>query len=334
MGLFGQNYENAGVGIAKNAPKKKGFFRFMEIFGRKFWKLFGLNLLYSAFFLPLVAAITLAFMMLGGRIPYGTPTLLLIAALCIIFAVIFGPATAGHTKILRAYILEKPVFMVHDFLKTFKSEFKYSCIVGLLDCFVALCIIAAVYVYPILIETTGNKLFYIFFAIALSLGLVALMMNFYAFLMIIATNLSLKNIIKNSLALSIIALKKNVITLLVIAAFAAIFILLILFAELSVSFVALCLLPFLPASWLGLVICFNSYPSIQKYIINPYYEQRGEINPELMGEIETEHDPESEDVLFEDMGGKEKPVVSGKKTKGKKSGGNSKSHNHKGKVIS
>ena len=53
MGLFGANYENPGAGIAKDAPKKKGFFRFMEIFGRKFWKLLELNFLYMLFYLPL-----------------------------------------------------------------------------------------------------------------------------------------------------------------------------------------------------------------------------------------------------------------------------------------
>ncbi len=333
MGLFGQNYESAGVGIAKNAPKKKGFFRFMEIFGRKFWKLFGLNLLYSAFFLPLVGAVTVLFLTLSGKIAMGLPAVLIIAALLIVFAVIFGPATAGHTKVLRAYILEKPVFMVHDFMKTFKSEFKYSCIVGIIDCFVMCCIIAAVYVYPILIEQSGNKLFYVFFALALSVGIVVLMMNFYMFLMIIATNLSLKNIMKNSLSLAIIALKKNVITLLVIAFFVGIFVVLFLFADLGVSFIALCFLPFIPASWLGLVICFNSYPVIQKYIINPYYEERGEINPELLGEAETEADSESEDVLFEDMGGKEKPLESKKAPKGKSKKDSGKTV-HKGKIIS
>ncbi len=333
MGLFGQNYENAGVGIAKHAPKKKGFFRFMEIFGRKFWKLFGLNLLYSAFFLPLVGAVTVFFMMMSGKISMGLPGVLIIVLLAIVFAIIFGPATAGHTKVLRAYILEKPVFMVHDFIKTFKSEFKYSCIVGIFDCFVMLCIAASLYVYPILIEQSGSKLFYVFFAIALSVGIVVLMMNFYMFLMIIATNLSLKNIMKNSFSLAIIALKKNIITLLVIAVFVGIFLSLFLFANLSVSFIAMCFLPFIPASWLGLVICFNSYPVIQKYIINPYYEERGEINPELLGEIEEEHDPESEDVLFEDMGGKEQPLEAKKapKAKGRKDGGKG---GHKGKVIS
>ncbi len=333
MGLFGQNYENAGVGISKHAPKKKGFFRFMEIFGRKFWKLFGLNLLYSAFFLPLVGAVTVFFMMMSGKISMGLPGVLIIALLAIVFAIIFGPATAGHTKVLRAYILEKPVFMVHDFIKTFKSEFKYSCIVGIFDCFVMLCIAASLYVYPILIEQSGSKLFYVFFAIALSVGIVVLMMNFYMFLMIIATNLSLKNIMKNSFSLAIIALKKNIITLLIIAVFVGIFLSILLFANLSVSFIAMCFLPFIPASWLGLVICFNSYPIIQKYIINPYYEERGEINPELLGEVEEEHDPESEDVLFEDMGGKEQPLEAKKvpNAKGRKDGGKG---NHKGKVIS
>ncbi len=305
----------------------------MEIFGRKFWKLFGLNLLYSAFFLPLVGAVTVFFMIMSGKISMGLPGVLIIVLLAIAFAMIFGPATAGHTKVLRAYILEKPVFMVHDFIKTFKSEFKYSCIVGIFDCFVMLCIAASLYVYPILIEQSGSKLFYVFFAIALSVGIVVLMMNFYMFLMIIATNLSLKNIMKNSFSLAIIALKKNIITLLVIAVFVGIFLSLFLFANLSVSFIALCFLPFIPASWLGLVICFNSYPIIQKYIINPYYEERGEINPELLGEIEEEHDPESEDVLFEDMGGKEQPLEAKKapKSKGRKDGGKG---NHKGKVIS
>lgn len=61
MGLFGNHYERAGSGISKNAPKKKGIFRFFEIFGRKFWKLFELNLLYFLSFLPVIGAVALFF---------------------------------------------------------------------------------------------------------------------------------------------------------------------------------------------------------------------------------------------------------------------------------
>lgn len=329
MGLFGQNYNNTGVGIAKNAPKKKGFFRFMEIFGRKFWKMIGLNLLYSVFFLPLFAAVVLFIMRYNGTFPSGGSTVLLIAALAALFVVFFGPATAGHTKILRAYVLEKPVFIIHDFFKTFKSEFKYSFVVGLIDCLVAACIAASLYIYPIMIKQYQTKLIYVFFALSLSVGVVALMMNFYTFLMIIATNLKLKQILKNSLALAIIALKKNIITLAIVSVFVFGFSAIIIFADMSIAVIAMSILPFVPASWLGLVICFNSYPIIQKYIINPYYEQKGEINPELIGDLEEQQD--TEEVLFEDMGGKEKPHETKNSAKAKKGGKNSK---HKGKIIS
>lgn len=332
MGLFGQNYENAGAGIAKNAPKKKGFFRFMEIFGRKFWKMIGLNLLYSVFFLPLFAAVVLFVMRYNGNVPSGAPTVLMIAALAGLFVVLFGPATAGHTKVLRAYVLEKPVFIVHDFFSTFKSEFKYSFVVGLIDCLVAACIAASLYIYPIMIKQYDSKIIYVFFALALSVGIVVLMMNFYTFLMIIATNLKLKQILKNSLALAIIALKKNLITLAVVTVFVFAFAGVIIFADISIAVIAMSVLPFIPASWLGLVICFNSYPIIQKYIINPYYEQRGEINPELLGDLDEPQDPE--ETLFEDMGGREKPVVSKKTAKSKSGGANGRNSNHKGKIIS
>ena len=53
MGLF-KNYENTGVGISKDAPKKKGFSLFWDIFCRKFWKLMEINLVYMLFFLPLL----------------------------------------------------------------------------------------------------------------------------------------------------------------------------------------------------------------------------------------------------------------------------------------
>ena len=72
MGLFGSNYERAGSGIAKNAPKKKGFFRFFEIFGRKFWKLFELNLLYFLSF-SLIFRLLSVFLLFPFVFFYGPP---------------------------------------------------------------------------------------------------------------------------------------------------------------------------------------------------------------------------------------------------------------------
>lgn len=330
MGLFGGGYEKAGSGIAKNAPKKKGFFRYMEIFGRKFWKLIELNFIYFLCFLPLFAAAAFLLMWIGGKLDSIGLGLALVFAL--LFAVVFGPATAAHTKILKNFVMEKPTFLIHDFFHTFRSEFKHAAAIGILDCLIACSIAAACYVYPKLIDQTGSKTYYVLFALTLSLGLIVLLTNFYVYLIMISTNLSLKHTIKNSLALAVIALKSNALTLLIVGGVIAVYTVLLVFVNLKYSMILLFLLPFLPASWLGLVIVFRCYPIIQKYIINPYYEQRGEVNPELL----VSNPQEDEEVVFEDMGGKEKPIEPVKKSGGKQSsGGNSRAaKSHKGKIIS
>ncbi len=329
MPLFSRNYEKAGAGIAKNAPKKKGFFRYWEIFGRKFWKLIGLNFFYFLFFVPLIAGV----FFLYEALVQGSTALGIVTALCfILFVVLFGPATAGHTKILKNYFMEKPTFMVRDFMKTFRTDFKYSAIVGIIDCIIALSIGSSFYVYPRLIDQSGSKVYYVFFAITISIGLIAILMNFYAFLMIVSTRLSLKNVLKNSLALGIVALKKNAFVLLVWAAIVAIYIIVIFYVPMQYAMILLFLLPIMPMSWMGLDCVVVCYPVIQKYIINPYYEERGEQNPE-MPEMPKE-DGEDDDVVFEDMGGKEKPINPTPKAKTRGGKGDSGAKGHKGKVIS
>ena len=52
FGLF--DYNKPGPGVDKNAPKKKGFVRFFEIYFRKFWRLATANLLYILVSIPIV----------------------------------------------------------------------------------------------------------------------------------------------------------------------------------------------------------------------------------------------------------------------------------------
>ena len=52
---------------------------------------------------------------------------------------------------------------------------------------------------------------------------------------------------------------------------------------------------------------------IQKYVINPYYTSIGKVNPELITEDEDDEEP-----IFQDMGGKEKPIEKRKKGKGRR----------------
>lgn len=325
MSLFDNSSGLSGSGIAKNAPKKKGFFRYMDIWKNKFWKLIELNLFYTIFLLPAVGAVVSFFLGLNGVISV-LITKILISVFAILFVVLFGPATAGLMKVMRNYVIEKPTFMIYDFMKTFKSEFKNAFLIGFLDCLLVCCVASALYIYPEMAKQAENNFYYVLLGVTASVALLAFLMNFYLFLILISTNISMKNVFKNSLYLAIVALKRNAITFLIVGGVIAGIVALLCILPFSIAVIVLTFLPFIPATWLALVVAFNSYPIIQKHIINPYYEQKGEINPELLLNLE------SDESLFEDMGGKEKPVELNKNDSGKKQSFNSK--NHKGKIIS
>lgn len=303
MSVFSNDFESRGSGISKNAPRKKGIVLFFEIFFRKFWKLIEVNMLYFVFFIPI-------FLMLASLAFIKNSVLSLVCAgiSLVLFVVCIGPATAGMTKIMRNYVLEKHSFIVNDFFKAFRANFKKACLVGFADCLIILSVYASFIVYPVLAEKAETKLMYIPMVITLSLAIVVMMMNYYIFLMMIATNLSFMNLIKNSFALSFVALKQNIITFIINAVtITGMFLLYIYMRPLF-----LMLIPFMPIAFIWFVTCFNSYPVIQKFVINPYYTSIGEVNPELINETP------ADEQLFEDMGGKEKPIEKRRKGKGKR----------------
>ncbi|MBQ4310559.1 MAG: DUF624 domain-containing protein [Oscillospiraceae bacterium] len=278
MGIFGQNYMKAGPGIAKNAPKKKPFFRFWEIYFRKFWKLAALN------FLTLIACLPI---------------------------VTIGPAIAGMTKVLRNYVLEKNSFILHDFRKGFTENWKKSLPAGLIDVTVFISALCSVQVYTSFAENaeSGGLVWYILCAVSLSAAFTVFMMNFYFFPMIVATDLDFRNCIKNSFLLVCLGLKKNIITLLLVA-FTVAFTLLSLYIA---PYLVFAVIPFWIISFLGFLIMFNSYPAIQKYVIEPFYKEQGRDNPEydyLKPLVE-------DDSIFTDKGGEEKTVEPEKEKKGK-----------------
>lgn len=304
LGFFFNDYESAGSGISKYAPKKKGIKLFFELFFRKFWKFFELNMLYSVFFLPIVLALLAVANIKNTVLSMGIGLILLLT-----FAVTIGPATAGVVKILRKYVIEKHSFIFADFVSGFKDNFKKSSIIGFIDSVVLLSIYAGLQVYPALAIGLDNKLLYAPLVLSLSFAIVIAMMNFYIFPMMIATDISFKNLIKNSFALAFFEIKKSIITFFIVVAVTAFFVVI----PLCVDMRFLIFLVFFPAAIVWFIICFNCYPVIQKYVINPYYTNMGQVNPELMTD-----DPEGDAPIFEDMGGKEKPIEKRKKSKGKR----------------
>lgn len=280
MGLF-YNNNVSGKGIAKNGPKKKPFFRFWELFANKFWTFFRLNLIYILFCLPIVT---------------------------------IGPATAALTAMMRNIYLERPQFIWYDFVSYFKKNFKQAFFVGILDLIaIAVSVITFVqYSKQTEMETSMQVLY----LLSIAAQVMFLMMNFYIYPQIVALDLGLGGIIKNSVILIFVNLPAELIVLALIMGFSALF----FYFFLPMVF----LLPLIPGAWLVFLSVFCCYPAIQRLIINPYYERIGEPNPEIP-EWELE-DEDGEEPVFEDQGGKEAPIdLRGERKKGKGGG--------KGKVI-
>ena len=271
LGLF--NYGKAGSGVKKGAPKKKSFFLFWEIFGNKFWKFFQINLIYVLFCLPIVT---------------------------------FGPATAAMTQIMRKFVIGEPIFIWDEFITAFKKNFKKSLVVGIVDLALVAGFFFAFNFYLSPFITDGNlgdaingmgTENLLFFGACVVVGFYVYMMHFYIYPQIVALDLSMRHIINNSVRLMIGGLFRNLAGL-----FASLLILFLMILLFPYSVLALPLLPF---AWICFINTFCAYPVIQKYIIDPFYEARGERNPEY---ARYENSEDDENVVFADKGGEEAPV--------------------------
>lgn len=259
MGLF--DYSKPGKGVDKNAPQKKPFFRFFELFFRKFWKLMGLNVLYLLFCIPIIT---------------------------------IGPATAAMCRILKEYVCERPVFLISDFWEHFKKNFKYGVIMELVNVVVIFVLLMSYWFYNAMSEE--NPLATIPLIVIFALAFIWIVMNYYIFTMIPTIDMKLVPIIKNAFKFAM-GIKSNLITFFVtIGLIVAMF-----FCPLEYLIPIMLLMFF---SLYFYIVVFISYPNVEKYIIEPYYEKTGERRPDVYYPPE---DFDEDDIIFEDMG-REEPV--------------------------
>ncbi|MBR6874045.1 MAG: DUF624 domain-containing protein [Ruminococcus sp.] len=285
-------YDYRPRGLARPPREKKGIFKFFEIYGRRFWTLMALNLIYSVIYIPVLVSWYLYTE--SGRY---TPFLL-----CIITAVLFGPSTAAMTKVCRNYSQERNAFVFADYIDAFKKNFKQAEIMGIIDVIFIVGLIVAIPSYYQWAEK--ESFMYVPLVLTLSFTIVFFMMHYYIYLMIVSTTLPLRKILRNAFFLVPLGLKYSVFTLL---NWIWVALLVILLYPYSIF-----IMPFWPFGFLCFVNCFNCYPVIRKFVIQPYYDQRGEDNPEF-DYLKKKEDEE----VFEDNPELDKPVEKKKQAKKK-----------------
>ncbi len=296
MGIFRMgDITKAGPGIEKDAPKKRGFFAFFELFFRKIGRLCKLNMLYLAASLPvLVIMFFLAGLISTPVVEFCSPALASALEMsapdmtnndfafyigiidvsvrimtCILFLAIWGagPVTAGFTYVLRNYAREEHAWLWSDFWQHTKENFKQALAVIIIDIVV---FGLAFYAYLFYGSMGGSIAYFKFFIVA---GVfVFSLMHIYIYQIMVTFKLSLKNIYKNALLFTMLNLPLN---LLVLA--------LVVIVHMGIPYIGIkfALLGTQPLFWLiyvlleililisfsGFIMNFSIYPSIKKNMI-------------------------------------------------------------------
>ena len=268
-----------GKGIEKDAPEKRRFFLFFEIFFDKFFKLIQLNFIYFVCLLPLFLGL---YFSMSTDITYSTlksafdmppfyfrpdfpnlpGTLLLLASIFLT-----GPATAGFTYVIRNMQRREHTWIMSDFFSQFKKNFKQGVIMSVIDllCYLVLYVALMFYLYimPVDAPEAGTVMPFLGAMFVGALLLVFTWAHYYIYTMMVTFELEFSKLFKNSLLFAIGKLPLNIlITVLVLV---VVVIEHLIYS--SISVIAGIFMPIITLSLIGFIIIFSTYPTIDKMMI-------------------------------------------------------------------
>ncbi len=261
FGFF--DYTKPGPGVDKNAPKKKAFFEFFELWFNNIWSLISVNI---TFFLVNL------------------------------FIIPNGLASAGMANVTRSIVRGKHSFGVSDFWETIKKNWKQALPAGIINI-----IFTALLVFGIWFYYTGSGAFSVVgTGVLLGLFIIFAIMKYYIWLILITFKLPLKKIYKNSFLLVFVNFKKN---LLIGFASILYYVLMgLIFWALPYSVVLIILILITIMLFTGLrqlLIMYCVFPAVEKTMIIPYYKENPDADIEQrrnLGLI----DEDDVDTVFDD----------------------------------
>jgi len=194
---------------------------------------------------------------LGKMLKIGIPLLFLFFT--------FGWQNCGVTYIIRSLINGEPVFIWSDFFYAIKKNLKQGMLVGMLDFAILSALVVDWIYFSAETGVFGNDLMYF---LIIALAILYMFMRFYIYLMTITFDMQIKKMLKNSLFFSILGIKRNLMAVLCVLAYAlcfvALYFLLNYFSIGATSLVMCCLTIF---SMSAFTCAYAAYPVIEKYMV-------------------------------------------------------------------
>lgn len=264
FGLF--DYSKPGKGVGKEVMQKKGFVVFFEVLFRKFWKLIEANLMFILFSIPLVTS---------------------------------GLAYGGLTCITRNFVRQEHAFIWQDFVDTIKKNWKQLLPTSIINFLVTVILLFDIYFFYMQISV--SKIWYIPAAICIGLFIIFTFMQYYIPYMIITFRFTFKQLYKNAVIFAFVNLWKNLLLTVILALFWAVIVVVFLTSPIGMM-ISIALFFFLAFAFTSYLTNFMIYPSIKKYIIDPYYRDHPEEEkPFHLAMADGELDDE-DDGVFVDKG--------------------------------
>ena len=236
MGLF-NGYMRPGPGVEKDAPKKRGFFLYIDIVWQKMSKLVAANCLYSLTSILWIAALYFFFgymfistgivdslaKSIGEAEGLSADAVELLRGNAVVMLQIFfsvavfvlwgsGPSSAAYAYVNRCFTRREPVWVASDGWDKFKENFKQSIIVVIIDAVVLLLAINALHFYYSFYLSTHNLMLLLLSYLMVLALVIYTMMHSYIYQIMVTFECSLGAIYKNALLLSLAKLPGNVLT--------------------------------------------------------------------------------------------------------------------------
>ena len=264
MSLF-HPYTKEGKGVEKREERPIRPLYFFEIFGRKFWKLIQLNLLYIALTFPVWIAVGLlifndklltdfSFGLIGGF-------LRILAYVFIIFSPLIGPATAGMTYVLKSFAREEPIFVFSDFFEHAKKNFKQSTLLTVINGIFMLSFSFTLTGGDSLLFAGGSTTLSTLQLPLLIVNLILIFVNYYAFSIMVMFEQKFMDLIKNSFIFALAKLPLNLFILIIICA--------VCYFAYHYLVIGLLLTLVLLYAFSGFLVVFSVYPTIEKHMLIP-----------------------------------------------------------------
>ena len=210
--MFG--FQRNGRGISKKEAASRNY---LDILGRHFWHIMGASFWYALSNLLFFGAAYVLFSAYFGGENLITIAKLFLSGKSFLLPIVpflplmlTGPFTAGFTYVIRNYAKQEHTFLRSDFFDYSKRNLRQALIVSIASYLVMYLLLQALVVYNSIFLASGIPLgiLYTLFAIV---AILLIIMSFYIYPLMVTFRMSLKVILKNAWAFTVMKLPQNLI---------------------------------------------------------------------------------------------------------------------------